>query len=74
MTSDKTDLKKIYLCVCARVCVSAGVCVCIWRLPVGRWLQRLEEGVGSPGAGVIGSVSHHMGAGNQRQILWNKYF
>lgn len=39
-------------------------CVSLLQCP-----QRSEEGVRSSGAGIT-TVSHHMGARNQTQILW----
>lgn len=34
------------------------------------YLRRPEEDIGSPGSRIIGSLSHHVGAGNQVQVLY----
>lgn len=31
---------------------------------------KYKEGIRSPGTGVVNAVSHHVGSGNQTQVLW----
>lgn len=53
----------VCMCMCVNVCVHVYACVCVYvcmsmcarvYVCVHSWVQRLEEGIKSPGAGVTG--------------------